>query len=122
MPEDLKGAVDWIQYHAAEEDLDQIINAVKQRRKTLAAAVVATLAPGIKVEITNIQPKVYDGLTGTFKERERRGSRCSIMLDELSTRKLRHYNMMKYPPDKSIPEDAKEYLVRGLPMQSLRPC
>lgn len=123
MPEDLRGTIEWILSYATEEDLDRIFDALKQRRKILATTVAASLMPGDKVTIVNIRPKIYEGLTGTFTGRAGRETRCAVMLDEASTRKLRRYNLTaKSFPDRSIPEDAKEYLLTGMPIQSLRPC
>jgi hypothetical protein len=119
MPETLASVMDWILSHSSEDDLEAVINCVKQRRKSLATMASMSLAPGAKVMIINIRPKVWEGLTGTFVEREGRGSRGSVMLDEASTQRLRRLDPIKFH---GVPKDAKEYLVNGMPLQSLRLC
>jgi len=51
--------------NANEDDLDRIIQSVKDRRKVLSAARAAEVQIGMACTLTGLSPKYLNGLTGT---------------------------------------------------------
>lgn len=93
---------------ADRNDLDRIVDHVKDRRRTLGNILAAAVRVGSEVTIGPISPKVLTGLTGTVKSIS--GKRCDIELDEASTRTLRFV-----PSRFHIPEGQEHYLLAGVP-------
>lgn len=119
----LEDVLAWIRERAEGEDLQTIIRAANTRHKTLAMQRADELTVGMKVETFDIRPAYYSGLRGVLKERSSRGSRGSILLDEASTKRLREaYIANNKPTYHLIPKDAKEHLLTGVPLGSLKPC
>lgn len=91
-------------------DLDNIINAVKARRKALGQINAAAVRPGVEVRLDGLSPKYLNGLTGTVKSVS--GGRCVVTLDRNSTTSLR-YAGQRF----RIPTEHMEYDLAGIPTQ-----
>lgn len=75
---------------ADEADLDALIEAARERRKSLRAITASSVKEGATVKLRDIKPKYLIGLTGTVKAIETiRRKRCAVVtLDRDSTQKL----------------------------------
>lgn len=83
---DITAVLTYTATEATAADLDRIINAVKTRRKFFGAARAATVTIGADVELTNLQPKVLNGLTGEVVKIH--SNRCDVRLTEGATKVL----------------------------------
>lgn len=102
--------VDYIVGSATDSDLAVIINAVKLRRKALAAVTAAAVRVGAQVTLGGLSPKYLNGLTGTVKSIS--GGRCTVTLDEASTTDLKYRSTRFY-----VGTEAKTYDLTGIPTQ-----
>ncbi len=107
----LTDATDFIVSRASEEALTQIIEAINQRRKALAAIRTASLVTGSDVRIANIKPHYLNGLTGTIVWID--GKAATVELDTESTDRLRFT-----PSNKRfvVPSDDSRYELPGVPL------
>ena len=83
----LADVVDYLVTDAAEPDLAQILDAYRQRRRTLATAAADRIAVGSEVVLTNLKPKLFNGLRG--KVIAINAGIAVVELDETSTNRLR---------------------------------
>lgn len=94
---------------ATEEDLDDVVNAVKARQKALRNLRAMDVKPGVEVTLTGLSPKYLNGLSGTVQEGGR-GQRVDVLLDSASTQRLARQGSKFH-----IDPDAEEYLLTGVP-------
>lgn len=101
--------------HASEEDLARITEVTKERRKALAAIAAAAVTRGASVEIVNISPAAYKGKRGTVEKiTDARRPYASVKLTPESTKDLRWTGRV------TIPDEATEWTVTGIPLTCLR--
>ncbi len=104
--------------NADEHDLDRLVQALKDRRKTLASARASQVQVGMKARTSGLTPKYLNNLTGVVQRGNGRSAgRMAILLDESSTTTLR-WQGAKF----RIAPDAKEYLLDGIPTQCFVPA
>jgi hypothetical protein len=63
-----------------DDQFDLIVEAIKERKKTLAKQKLFTLVVGDKVRLVNVSPKYLDGAVGTITGRK--GQKFLVALDE----------------------------------------
>ncbi len=104
--------------NADEHDLDRILQALKDRRKTLSAARASAVQVGMAARTSGLSPKYLNGLTGVVERGNGRSTgRMAIRLDEASTSTLR-WQGAKF----RIAPDTKNYLLDGIPTQCFVPA
>jgi hypothetical protein len=110
----------YIVLSADEDDLDRVIQAVRDRRKTLATAAAADVQTGASVELHNLSPKALNGLTGDVDRIN--GKRADVLLDEDSTQRLRFSNTRYSGAVDFALRDgsATRYTLTGVPLTTLR--
>lgn len=118
MSENMTQALNWILSESTEEDLEKIIEAIKQRRARLASVAMSQLKLGQNVTIGQITPKILTGMTGTIRAFSTRGNRCTILLDEKCTKELL---ALGYGRRFWIPEGTERAEIDKMPMQVLVP-
>lgn len=101
---------------ADEHDLERIIQAVKDRRKTLSAARASSVQVGMQARTTGLTPKYLNDLTGVVERGNTRlPGRMAIRLDEGST------DLLRWAAARGrkffIPASEKNYLLDGIPTQ-----
>ncbi len=64
----------------ADENLDGVAAAVRDRQKAMASITLHTIAPGTRVRLGNLRPKYMVGATGTVLYRKQ--TRIQVKLDE----------------------------------------
>lgn len=104
--------------NANEDDLDRIIQSVKDRRKVLTAARAAEVQIGMACTLRYFGDRPVNGLTGTVirDPHGRSGQRAyACKLNEASTKRLRNYGGKFY-----VPADVTEYVLPGVPMQCFK--
>lgn len=106
----LQDVIGFIVTSADDADIDRIHDALRQRRRALAAVTAAAVRPGMDVRLDGLSPKYLNGLTGTVESIN--GNRCSVLLDEESTQNLRFAGKRFY-----VPIDMTNYIMRGVPLQ-----
>ena len=108
----LADVVGYVLTEAGEPDLAQILDAYRQRRKTLATAAAGRIAVGSEVELTNFKPKLLNGLTGKVIDID--AGLAIVELDETST------NLLRFRSKKDrVPDGARTHMMR-LPLTGLR--
>lgn len=98
----------YIVLNADEGDLERIIQAVKDRRRTLRDAVAASVTEGATVTLDGLSPKALNGLVGDVVTI--RGKRADVLLTEKSTDGLRWTRTRFY-----VDPDVKRHLLAGVP-------
>ena len=104
--------------NADEDDLNRIIQSVKDRRKVLAAARAADVHIGATVMLTGLTPKYLNGLTGVVVRdpHGRSGTRAfGCKLDKNSTALLRRSGTRFF-----VAEGVEEYVLPGVPMSCFK--
>lgn len=105
--------------NANEDDLDRILQSVRDRRKVLSAARAAEVQIGMACTLTGLSPKYLNGLTGTVVRDPsgRSGTRAfACKLDEASTTRLRRQPSTRF----FVPGDVTEFVLPGVPMQCFK--
>ncbi|MCM3883146.1 hypothetical protein [Frankia sp. R82] len=115
-PLTLTDATDFILSHASEQDLPQIMEAVKQRHRALAALRTASLTTGTPVRLDRLKPGYLNGLTGILGPID--GKFATVILDADSTKRLRVTSRNK---SYVVPSDEARFDLEGVPLVSCLP-
>lgn len=108
--------------NADAHDLDRILQALKDRRKTLSAARASAVQIGMAARTEGLSPKYLNNLTGVIERGAGRGNgRLALRLDEKSTETLRWAARAAMGRFYMTDED-KAYLLDGIPMQCFVPA
>lgn len=102
----------FISTSATDQDLDDILDIIKIRRKILESLKQVTIKVGDKVSLDNIRPKALCGILGVIKEIK--GKRITVTLSEQEALKIAG---IRYGPKWGHKGD---YDLTGVPVSCIR--
>jgi hypothetical protein len=82
----IREVIEFIYDETDEQDITNIFNACKSRKRVLGQCRAAQVRVDQQVRVVNISPKYLNGLTGKVEFLS--GSRCDIQLDERSKARI----------------------------------
>lgn len=87
---DMTSVLGFVLQEASGDNLDNLVEAIKSRRRILADIAAATLSEGATATTYNLRPKYLDGLSGVVKDIVRNHSKpyATVVLDKASTAEL----------------------------------
>lgn len=111
-PTTLTEAMSFVVNGATEDDLDNLLAAMRRRRSALSSLRAASVSVGDQVRLVGLSPKYLNGLEGVVETINK--NRCSVRLSRLSTDRLRIPGRVRFPMS---PDDA-HYLLIGIPLST----